>query len=175
MSGIYFNPIKREFLNLSGGTVTGDTVFTGNLSASTYYSGSTLLEDIIYNISTQVNSNEDTYTTGITYSSNIFTLNRNQGLPQLSVIINQMTGLTVSGELSANTIYVDSKIKPIADNSVDLGSTTKRFRNLNTVNGVAVNFTASTRITTSEIIIGTTLVTENNIILSGYTLDGGDW
>lgn len=51
MSGSYFQPIKREFLNLSGGTVTGDTVFTQGLYASvlsggTIYSGSTNLEDI---------------------------------------------------------------------------------------------------------------------------------
>lgn len=51
MSGSYFQPIKREFLNLSGGTVTGNTVFTQGLYASTLsggtiYSGSTNLYDI---------------------------------------------------------------------------------------------------------------------------------
>lgn len=51
MSGSYFQPIKREFLNLSGGTVTGDTVFTqglyaNSLSGGTLFSGSTNLEDI---------------------------------------------------------------------------------------------------------------------------------
>ena len=51
MSGSYFQPIKREFLNLSGGTVTGNTVFTQGLyanvlSGGTLYSGSTSLVDI---------------------------------------------------------------------------------------------------------------------------------
>lgn len=51
MSGNYFQPIKREFLNLSGGTVTGDTTFTlglyaSTLSGGTIFSGSTNLEDI---------------------------------------------------------------------------------------------------------------------------------
>jgi hypothetical protein len=51
MSGSYFQPIKREFLNLSGGTVTGDTVFTqglyaNNFSGGTLFSGSTNIEDI---------------------------------------------------------------------------------------------------------------------------------
>ena len=51
MSGSYFQPIKREFLNLSGGTVTGNTVFTQGLyanilSGGTLYSGSTNLSDI---------------------------------------------------------------------------------------------------------------------------------
>lgn len=176
MSGIYYNPIKRIFLNLSGGTVTGDTIFTQNLSASTYYSGATPLEEIIYNISTQVSSSGDTYVTGFTYNNaNQLTLSRNRSEPPLSVFINDMTGLTVSGDLSANTVCVENKIEPTIDNIVELGSVFKRFRSLNTVNGVAVNFTATTRVTTPEIILGTTVVTENNIILSGNCVDGGVW
>ena len=176
MSGIYYQPIRRIFLNLSGGTVTGDTIFTQNLSASTYYSGATPLEQIIYSISNQVSSSGDTYVTGFTYNdANVFTLTRNQGQPPISIVANTMSGLTVSGDLSANTVYVENKIEPTIDNTVDLGSTFKRFRSLNTVNGVAVNFTASTRVVTPEIILGSTTVTENNIILSGNTIDGGDW
>ncbi len=49
--GIYIFPKLNNFLNLSGGTVTGNTVFTGNLTATTFYSGSTPLETIIQNIS----------------------------------------------------------------------------------------------------------------------------
>ena len=30
--GKYIKPLQRVFLNLSGGTVSGDTIFTGNLS-----------------------------------------------------------------------------------------------------------------------------------------------
>jgi hypothetical protein len=87
MSGNYFNPIKREFLNLSGGTVSGSTLFSQNLSASTYYSGSTPLENIIQNIATNT-----------TNSGNYLSL----------------SGGTVSGEtnfsggLSASTIYSGS-------------------------------------------------------------------
>lgn len=46
MSGTYFNPLHRVFLNLSGGTVTGNTLFTQSVSAATFYSGSTNLSDI---------------------------------------------------------------------------------------------------------------------------------
>lgn len=46
MSGTYFAPLQRVFLNLSGGTVTGDTLFTQSVSATTFYSGSTNLYDI---------------------------------------------------------------------------------------------------------------------------------
>jgi len=40
----------KSYLSLSGGTVSGDTNFTGNLSAITFFSGSTNLETIINNI-----------------------------------------------------------------------------------------------------------------------------
>jgi hypothetical protein len=38
-----------DFLSLSGGTVTGNTNFSGNLSGATYFSGSTPLTTIIQN------------------------------------------------------------------------------------------------------------------------------
>lgn len=154
MSGSYFQPIKREFLNLSGGTVTGNTLFTQNLSATTFYSGSTPLEQIIVDLS--INS------TGIT--GVYLPVSGGTGGPYEFV-----------GNTTADTIFVSSLVEPKIDDNVDLGTTFKRFRSLNTVNGVAVNFTASTRISTSELKLGNTSVTENNIILSGYTLEGGTW
>lgn len=154
MSGSYFQPIKREFLNLSGGTVTGNTLFTQNLSATTFYSGSTPLEQIIVDLS--INS------TGIT--GVYLPVSGGTGGPYEFV-----------GNTTADTIFVSSLVEPKIDDNVDLGTTFKRFRSLNTVNGVAVNFTASTRISTLELKLGNTSVTENNIILSGYTLEGGTW
>lgn len=158
MSGIYFHPIRRIFLNLSGGTVSGDTVFTegvyaARLSGGTIYSGSTPLETIIQNIST-----------GSTTQGNFLPLSGGTGGPY------SFTGVT-----TADTINVVTTMEPTVDNVVSLGSTARRFRSLNTVNGVAVNFTASTRIKTAEIELGNTTVTENNIILTGNTIDGGDW
>lgn len=153
MSGNYFNPLKREFLNLSGGTVTGSTLFTQNLSATTYYSGATPLETIIQNISTDVTT---------------------QGafLP-----LSGGTGgqYNLTGSTTASTMIVSTIIEPQTDNSVDLGTSIRRFRDLRVVNGISVNFTAQTRVTVPEIKLGTETVTENNIILSGYTIDGGSW
>ena len=37
MSGYYIIPIPNNYLNLSGGTVTGGTLFSANLSANTFY------------------------------------------------------------------------------------------------------------------------------------------
>lgn len=154
MSGNYFQPIKREFLNLSGGTVTGNTLFTQNLSASTYYSGSTPLEAIIIDLATN--------STGIT--GNYLAISGGTGGPYNFV-----------GNTTADTLYVSTLIEPKVDNVVDAGTSFKRFRSLNTINGVAVNFTATTRVTTQELVLGNTTITENNIILSGYTLEGGGW
>jgi len=47
---MYFTPLKRVFLNLSGGTVTGNTLFTQSVSADTIYSGATNLYDIFAGI-----------------------------------------------------------------------------------------------------------------------------
>jgi hypothetical protein len=154
MSGSYFQPIKREFLNLSGGTVTGDTLFAQNLSATTFYSGSTNLEQIIANIATN--------STGIT--GNYLAISGGTGGPYDFI-----------GNTTASTLFVSTLVEPKIDNVVDVGTPFKRFRDLNTVNGIAVNFTATTRVSTQELVLGNTTVTENNIILSGYTLEGGGW
>jgi len=52
--------------------------------------------------------NGDSYTTGFTYSANTFTIKRNNGLSDLTASINSMTGLTVSGTISATTISGDT-------------------------------------------------------------------
>jgi len=134
--------------NLDINSVSGTTV-----SGATIYSGSTDVSNLIYNVASSV-SNSAKY------------------LP-----LSGGTGgqYNFTGSTTASTLYATTLIEPTVDDSVDVGSTFKRFRSLNTVNGVAVNFTATTRVTTPEIVMGSTTITENNIVLSGYTLDGGDW
>ena len=185
MSGSYIQPIKREFLNLSGGTVTGDTVFAQglyakSLSGGTLYSGSTNLENIFLTpgqltaatVSVSEGSNVSLQQIGYDYQISVV------DSPSFDNI--DFSGTSTGGNINAlnitaDTIYANTVIEPTLDNSVDVGTPIKRFRSLNTVNGVAVSFTASTRVTTPEIVLGTTIVTENNIILSGYTLEGGIW
>lgn len=48
--GVYIEPIPNYYLNLSGGTVTGGTYFSGGLTASTIYSGATELGDVVVNL-----------------------------------------------------------------------------------------------------------------------------
>lgn len=82
---------KGDFLPLTGGTVSGDTIFTSGLTANTF------------SASTYLGLPPDIYVTGFTYDdSNTLTITRNQGEPPLNVTINTMTGLTVSGTVSSN-------------------------------------------------------------------------
>lgn len=162
MPGMYFNPIKRIFLNLSGGTVSGDTVFEQglvafSLSGETMYSGNTNLDTIIRNIASDA-------ATGATSSASFLPLSGGVGGQYY-----------FTGNTTGQTIYVENNLIPITDDNSNLGTTFKRFRELNTVNGVAVNFTAETRVSTIELKLGDTSVTENNIILTGNTLYGGTW
>lgn len=152
--GFYIEPIPRNFLNLSGGTVTGDTVFTQGLTASTFYSGYTSLTEIIVNLVNKevITSNYFLPLTGGTGGQYYF------------------TGIT-----SAQTLTVEQNITPNQDNTSNLGTRHKRFRSLNTVNGIAVNFTASTKIETPSILLGNREISEYKIILTGDTVLGGGW
>ena len=64
MSGQYFHPIKRIFLNLSGGTVTGDTVFTEGVYA-TRLSGGVLPSLINPKVVMKINFVQKYYLIGI--------------------------------------------------------------------------------------------------------------
>lgn len=91
--------------NISGSTFTGQiitpSIYATSLSANTLYSGSTNLSEIFALVGTDTN----TFVTSFTYdNSNKFTILLNNG-SSYSSIINNVTGLTISGGFSANTIY----------------------------------------------------------------------
>ena len=80
---------------VTGGTYnpsTGIATFTNN-------SGST------FNVNGFLTGMTDTYVTGLTYSNNLITLKQNGGQPNLSILIDNMSGLTINGALSATTYY----------------------------------------------------------------------
>ena len=78
------------FLPLSGGTVTGDTIFQSGLTANT------ISATTYYNLPID----PDTFTTGYTYNENTFTIKQNNGQPDLTATINSVTGWTVNGDLT---------------------------------------------------------------------------
>jgi|NOAtaT_7_FD_contig_81_1444750_length_3611_multi_3_in_0_out_0_4 hypothetical protein len=117
-------------LNTSGGTINGDILVTGSVSATTYYGNGQYLTGLVTSdfyvtggtfssgtltlnrqnglvIVTGFTSG-DTFVTGFTYSNNNIILSQNQGQTPLSVNISVMTGLTVTGIISATTVYGDA-------------------------------------------------------------------
>ena len=70
----------------------------------------------------------DTFVTGFTYANNVFTIKQNQGQPDLSVLANIMTGLTINGNI---TITGDTTSKSLS--ATTLSSTTL------TVSGITFN------------------------------------
>jgi len=82
--------LSGDYLPLSGGTVTGSTIFTQGLTANTV------------SATTYLNLPIDLTITGFSYSSNTFTITNNSG-DTLSATFNSVTGLTVNGILSATT------------------------------------------------------------------------
>jgi hypothetical protein len=89
-TGGTFSVIGLTDMTITGGTYSaGNAIFTNNTGGTFTVTGFTTT---------------DTFTTGLTYSNNNVTIKQNQGQPDLSVNINTMTGLTVTGSLIANTI-----------------------------------------------------------------------
>lgn len=107
-----------ETISLSGvlSAATFNITTSGNITAQNFYGNGSNLSGI---------TTIDTFTTGFTYNNNVFTIFRNQGQPNLTATISTMTGLTISGQLSATTLNVTSTSNlngPIVSNNLS-GST----------------------------------------------------
>jgi len=123
MSGFYFKPIERIFLNLSGGTVTGDTIFTeglyaARLSGDTIYSGDTDLDIIIRNISSGLDD-----LTRVQPGTNIST-GGTGNFPIVNLIDDIVLNSVYAISLSGDTLYsgntdLDTIIRTIAGDSED--------------------------------------------------------
>lgn len=79
--------------------------------------------------------------------------------------------------VSGITLHGD--IIPITDNTINLGTPLKRFRNINTVSGTTTVWTATTSIYTPELDLGIDSlgnqrkITANNSVIQNDTLNGG--
>lgn len=83
-------------------------------------------------------------------------------------LYNCVSGITLHGD-----------IIPITDNTINLGTPLKRFRNINTVSGTTTVWTATTSIYTPELDLGIDSlgnqrkITANNSVIQNDTLNGG--
>ena len=98
--------------SFTGGTVTGATVFRGGLSANTI--SATTYQNLPVTA--------DTFTTALTYSNNVVTIARNQGLSNLSATINTMTGLTVNGSTALNGTISSTNLSGATNRVVQVSS-----------------------------------------------------
>jgi hypothetical protein len=90
-----------ETISLSGvlSAATFNISTTGNVTAQNFFGNGSNLSGI---------TTIDTFVTGFTYNNNNLIISRNQGQPNLTANISLMTGLTISGQLSATTLNVSS-------------------------------------------------------------------
>ena len=79
--------------------------------------------------------------------------------------------------VSGITLHGD--ITPVTDNTVNLGTPIKRFRDINTVSGTTTIWSATTRVYTPELDLGldsnneSRIITANNSIIQDDILNGG--
>tara|TARA_R110000803_G_scaffold47634_3_gene99274 strand:+ start:5244 stop:8387 length:3144 start_codon:yes stop_codon:yes gene_type:complete len=94
-------------VNISGISntfVTGGTYVSGTTSID--FSGNSGFSPFTVNVS-ELLDNTNSFVTGSTFTNNLLSLKRNNNLSDISTFINDFTGLTVNGSLSATTFYGD--------------------------------------------------------------------
>lgn len=122
----------------SGGTVSGDTIFLGGVSANTF------------NVNT-IGSTTDCV--GDLYLSNLHGC---------------ITGVTLHND-----------IVPVTNETIDLGTSIKRFREINTSSGISSYWVSTVKVTTPEVDLGIDIngnsrkITANNSIIQQDILNGG--
>lgn len=133
--------MPNEFVIKNGYISQGNSIVNGSLTATTYYGNGSLLTGIV---------------TGFTYNDlNKLTVLRN-GLPNLDVYINTMSGLTVNGNLS---VTGNSTFNDVVTNSIS-----------------ASTYYGSASIETpvvSSTTVYTTIVSATTIYVEGQELDSG--
>ncbi len=88
------------------------------------------------------------------------------------------SGDTVVFLSSGETIF-NTSIKPVNDGTIDIGTPSKRFRDINTISGTTTVWSATTSVTTPTLDLGldtlnnSRIINANNSIIQDDTLFGG--
>ena len=88
------------------------------------------------------------------------------------------SGVTVSGIV---TFYPNPRVEPVIDDNVQLGTPTKRFREVNTVSGTSTTWTSTDRVVTPALHLGldtqsnNRIITANNSVIQDDCLDAGGY
>ena len=88
------------------------------------------------------------------------------------------SGVTISNIL---TLYPNGNILPLSDNTVTLGSPTRRFRDINTISGTSTVWTSTSQVITPNLNLGLDglgngrVITADNSIIQDDILNGGNY
>lgn len=97
------------------------------------------------------------------------------GICYNQIIVNELKSCDVTG------ITLSNDIVPNTDDTINLGSPFRRFRNINTVSGTTSYWTATVKVKTPEIDLGldssgnTRTITANNSVIQDDILNGGNY
>ena len=177
----------NEIISCSGNThiilSSGYTEFSNDIiDNGVYYSGATNLYNVIESAITE----NDIYVTGATFSGATLILDRRDNVSLYATFTGNTSGdcvtdLFVENLYGCSPITLHNDLKPSIDSTVDLGTPTFRFRNINTVNGVSTLWTSTTSVTTAALELGLDsllnirTITANNSIIQNDILDGNSY
>lgn len=102
--------------SVTGMTVNGNLTVTGNTSVQGL-TATTISATTYQNLPID----PDTYVTGYTYNDNTFTIKQNNGQPDLTALINSVTGWTVNGNL---TVTGNTSVQGLTATTIDSGTVT---------------------------------------------------
>jgi hypothetical protein len=113
VTGGTYSAGTAQFTNNTGGTfsVTGfktDDVF---VTGGTYSAGTAQFINNTggtFSVSGFLTGQTDTYVTGLTFSNNVLTLQQTNNQANITILVNNFSGLTVNGGISANTISANT-------------------------------------------------------------------
>jgi hypothetical protein len=103
----------------------------------------------------------------------------NSGEVFFNGIITACTGVHTSNIYGCSPITIHNDLLPVTDGDLDLGSTTKRFRDVNTISGTSTVWTVTNKIITPEIDLGldslgnNRVINANNSVIQNDILNGG--
>lgn len=88
-------------------------------------------------------------------------------------------GIYTSNLYGCSPITIHNDLLPVTDGDLDLGSTTKRFRDVNTISGTSTVWAVTNKIITPEIDLGldslgnNRVINANNSVIQNDILNGG--
>jgi len=97
----------------------------------------------------------------------------------LSGVLSACTGVHTSNIYGCSPITIHDDLLPIIDGGLDLGSTIKRFRDINTISGTSTVWTSTDKIITPQVELGldglgnNRTIDANNSIIQNDILNGG--